>query len=91
MSPRFIKTTEPIPVPPRGSWRDRYDRGRGIEPPVKVSPGLIAFRGKHHRQKAALYHNAALEAGFQSELEGLRGFTHVFVAPLESPGRGDVQ
>lgn len=45
MSPRFIKTTEPIPVPPRGSWRDRYDRGRGIEPPVKVSPGLIAFRG----------------------------------------------
>ena len=84
MSPGFVNTTDPMPVPARGSWRERYDRMRGIEPPRKITPGLMVFIGNPRREKAALYHNTALEAGYRSELEGLAGFTHVHVAPPES-------
>jgi hypothetical protein len=73
----YVHTAEPLPVPERS---DRSRRMKGVEPPKSVTVGLHSFRGKHHRERAALYHNAALQARFRSELEGTRAFTHVHVS-----------
>lgn len=79
MTPGFSHTTEPIP--PRGRWRERYERiWQGIEPPREVTPGTHSFDGKNHRRRAELYHNAALQAGYDSELASVRlQFSHVYV------------
>ena len=80
MRPAFFETTEPVPVPPL-TWRHRL--WKGIEPPREVTLGLIAFRGTDHRLKAELYHNAALEAGYASELTSTVRFCQVHVTEKE--------
>ena len=79
---QVFQTTDPVPTP--SGWRERYDRMRGIEPPREITAGLKVFRGSHCRRRAELYHNAALEAGYASELEGMSGFAHVFVSERQT-------